>query len=164
MNDAGIYRACQTCRHRDSNVMPVSCVSNNLLTVHYQEPLSRIPSMRPADLQRALKHFSTWLSGLEVLHSPRLSRLVAQKLHERIHQDALRRVVKDYRMLCEEIGKAENKYEAASTLLGSERPFGRVDLLYQIFGLEEEENGGDDDDETSEEHDSEESEEDSEEQ
>jgi ribosome assembly protein YihI (activator of Der GTPase) len=54
-------------------------------------------------------------------------------------------------MLCEEIGKSENKYEAASTLLGSERPFGRVDLLYQIFGLEEEESEEDDESEEDEE-------------
>ena len=41
-------------------------------------------------------------------------------------------------MICEEVKKPENKYEAASTLLGSERPFGQVHLLWQIFGLEEE--------------------------
>ena len=41
-------------------------------------------------------------------------------------------------MVCEEVKKPENKYEAASTLLGSERPFGQVHLLWQIFGLEEE--------------------------
>ncbi len=74
-----------------------------------------------------------------------------QKLHERIHQDALRRVAKAYKGLCEEIGKTENRYEAASTLLGSERPFGRVDLLYQIFGLEEENDDSDVDDESDEE-------------
>lgn len=41
-------------------------------------------------------------------------------------------------MICEEVKKPGNKYEAASTLLGSERPFGQVHLLWQIFGLEEE--------------------------
>ncbi|KAF9450271.1 COG6-domain-containing protein [Macrolepiota fuliginosa MF-IS2] len=130
MNDAGLYQASQTCKHRPSD-----------------EPLSRIPSMRPADLQRALRSFSTWLSGSGVLHSPRLSQLVVQKLHERLHQEALRRVAKAYEVLCEEIGKPESRYEAASTLLGSERPFGRVDLLYQIFGLEEDSEEGDDDEE-----------------
>ena len=57
-------------------------------------------------------------------------------------------------MICEEIKKPENKYEAASTLLGSERPFGQVHLLWQIFGLEEEEEviiQSDDDDEEEEE-------------
>ena len=57
-------------------------------------------------------------------------------------------------MICEEVKKPENKYEAASTLLGSERPFGQVHLLWQIFGLEEEEEviiQSDDDDEEEEE-------------
>lgn len=44
-------------------------------------------------------------------------------------------------MICEEVKNPKNKYEAASTLLGSERPFGQVHLLWQIFGLEEEDNG-----------------------
>jgi conserved oligomeric Golgi complex subunit 6 len=48
-------------------------------------------------------------------------------------------------MICEKVKKPENKYEAASTLLGSERPFGQVHLLWQIFGLEEEEVESDDD-------------------
>jgi hypothetical protein len=42
-----------------------------------------------------------------------------------------------YQLVCEEVKKPENRYEAASTLLGSERPFGQVHLLWQIFGLEE---------------------------
>jgi hypothetical protein len=49
-------------------------------------------------------------------------------------------------MICEEVKKPENKYEAASTLLGSERPFGQVHLLWQIFGLEEVIQSDDDDD------------------
>ena len=103
-----------------------------------QEPLSRIPSTQPLDLQRALHQFSIWLSGLEVVHSPRLAQLTVQKLHNKIHQDALARLAKSYRLICDEVRKPENRYEAASTLLGSERPFGQVHLLWQIFGLEEE--------------------------
>ena len=37
----------------------------------------------------------------------------------------------------EEVRKPENKYEAGATLLASERPFGQVHLLWQIFGIEE---------------------------
>ena len=48
-------------------------------------------------------------------------------------------------MICEEVKKLENKYEATSTLLGSERPFGQVHLLWQIFDLEEEVETDDDD-------------------
>src|SRR4051812_13350295 len=100
--------------------------------------------MQPVDLQRALRQFSIWLSGLEVVQSPRLAQLTVQKLHNKIHQDALIRLARAYRMICEEVKKPENRYEAASTLLGSERPFGQIHLLRQIFGLEE-----DDEDEES---------------
>ena len=49
-------------------------------------------------------------------------------------------------MMCEKVKKLENKHEAASTLLGSERPFGQVHLLWQIlFDLDEEEVESDDD-------------------
>jgi hypothetical protein len=47
-----------------------------------------------------------------------------------------------YQLICEEVRKPENRYEAASTLLGSERPFGQVHLLWQIFGLEDDEPEG----------------------
>jgi len=59
----------------------------------------------------------------------------------------LAQVAKAYRMICEEVKKPENKYEAAATLLGSERPFGQVHLLWKIFGLEEEDSGESNEDE-----------------
>ena len=61
-----------------------------------------------------------------------------QNLANRVHRAALARLVKTYQRLCEEVRKPENKYEAAATILGSERPFGQVHLLWQIFGIEEE--------------------------
>ncbi|EPQ57850.1 oligomeric complex COG6 [Gloeophyllum trabeum ATCC 11539] len=102
------------------------------------DPLSRIEATQPNELSLALQKFSNWLSGLEVVHSPRLSRLTVQRLHSRIHQAALTRVANAYRKLCEEVRKPENKYEAASTLLGGQRPFGQIHLLNQIFGLGDE--------------------------
>ena len=102
-----------------------------------QEPLSHIPATQPTQLLASLHKFSVWLSGLEVVQSPRLARLTHQHLHSRIHHAALVRLAKTYERLCEEVKKPENKYEAASTLLGSERPFGQVHLLWQIFGLQE---------------------------
>ncbi len=104
-----------------------------------QEPLSYVPSARPPELKAALQRFSHWLSGLDVVQSARLSQLTVQKLHMTIHHAALERMAKAYKIICEEVRKPENKYEAASTLLGSERPFGQVHLLWQIFGLEERE-------------------------
>ncbi len=102
-----------------------------------QEPLSYIPTVRPQELKSALQKFSVWLSGLEVVQSQRLSHLSVQRLHSTIHQAALERMAQGYKIICDEVRKPENKYEAASTLLGSERPFGQVHLLWQIFGLEE---------------------------
>ena len=56
-----------------------------------------------------------------------------------MHRAALTRLVQTYQWFCEEVRKPENKYEAAATVLGSERPFGQVHLLWQIFGIQEEE-------------------------
>jgi hypothetical protein len=97
------------------------------------------------------------------VHSPRLAQLTVQKLHGKIHQDALAQVAKAYRMICEGVKKPENKYEAAATLLGSERPFGQVHLLWKIFGLEEEDSGESDEDEEDSEGDENEDDEDEEE-
>ncbi|KAF9524462.1 oligomeric complex COG6-domain-containing protein [Crepidotus variabilis] len=119
-----------------------------------KEPLSRVPATQTASLQRSLRQFSLWLSGIEVVHSPRLAQLAVQKLHTKIHQDALVRLSKAYRTICDEVKKPENKYEAASTLLGSERPFGQMHLLQQIFGFDEsddEESESSDDDSSSDE-------------
>jgi len=81
-------------------------------------------------------------------------------MHAQIHRDALARLAKTYGMICEEVKRPENRYEAAATLLGSERPFGQVHLVWQIFGLEEEE---DDEDEEEEDADDDEEEEEEEE-
>ncbi|KAF9014960.1 oligomeric Golgi complex subunit 6 [Cyathus striatus] len=120
----------------DTGLRDVVHICKNRLT---SEPLSHIPNARPTELRAALHKFSGWLSGLEVVHSTRLSQLTAQKLHTEVHQTVLMQVVKAYELLCDEVKKPENKYEAASTLLGTERPFGQVHLLWQIFGLEDEE-------------------------
>ncbi|KAH8107098.1 oligomeric complex COG6 [Cristinia sonorae] len=118
------------------------------------EPLSRLPTSSPARLQNVLHKFSLWLGGHTIDHSPRLAQLTVQSLSTHIHQKALERLVKTYKWFCEEVKRPENRYEAAATLLGSERPFGQVHLLYQIFGIEEvesesegEDEGGDEDDE-----------------
>lgn len=106
---------------------------------YLQEPLSRMEATQPPQLLSALHTFSLWLSGLEVVQSPRLVRLTHPRLHSQIHHVALTRLAKMYERLCDEVKKPENKYEAASTLLGSERPFGQIHLLWQIFGMQDEE-------------------------
>jgi len=96
-----------------------------------------MPAAQPAALSHALHRFAAWLSGPEVVHSPRLARLTAQTLHVRVHQAALERLAGTYARVCEEVRRAENRYEAAATLLGGERPFGQVRVLRQILGLRE---------------------------
>ncbi|KAI0723862.1 oligomeric complex COG6 [Cerioporus squamosus] len=110
--DAGLAEIAAACDSRRTN-----------------EPLSHVPAAEPAALQAALHRFSEWLSGEGVVHSPRLSSLTVRSLHTRVHQAAWNDL--------HEVKKPENKYEAAATLLGSERPFGQVRLLWQIFGLQE---------------------------
>lgn len=72
----------------------------------------------------------------EAVQSPRLSRLSLQRINIEIHQAVLERIVQVYKRICQEVKHPRNKYEAAATLLGSERPFGQVNLLCQILGLE----------------------------
>ncbi|KAJ4481001.1 oligomeric complex COG6 [Lentinula aciculospora] len=128
MQDAGLDKIASLCHKHDGS-----------------EPLSHIPGIQPAQLQSALASFSRWLStSIEVVSSssPRLSRLTLQRLHTQIHHAALGRMAKAYGMICDRVRSKENKYEAAATLLGTERPFGQVGLLWQIFGLKEEEEEG----------------------
>ncbi|THU94175.1 oligomeric complex COG6 [Dendrothele bispora CBS 962.96] len=119
MADAGLKDIAEICEKHDDS-----------------EPLSHIPSTQPSELQIALRSFSQWLSGPEVVHSSRLSSLTLQRLHNKIHHTALNRMAKAYEIICEQVRRKENRYEAASTLLGSERPFGQIALLWQIFGLQ----------------------------
>ena len=72
-----------------------------------------------------------------MVQSRRLGLLTVQSVAARVHQAALERVAETYERICEEVKKPENRYEAGATLLGSERPFGQVRLLWQIFGLQE---------------------------
>ncbi|PSR77610.1 hypothetical protein PHLCEN_2v7800 [Hermanssonia centrifuga] len=107
------------------------------------EPLSHLPAASSSRLQAALHKFSVWLTSNTVDYPPRLGQLSVQSLASRVHRAALARLVRTYKWLCEEVRNPENKYEAAATVLGSERPFGQVHLLWQIFGIDEEETGDD---------------------
>ncbi|EFI26934.1 hypothetical protein CC1G_15335 [Coprinopsis cinerea okayama7 len=143
MNDAGLHSVYQTCRDPPTS-----------------EPLSRLPPTQSPTLLNALHTFSLWLSSPEVTHSPRLSHLTSQKLADQIHRKALKRMVKAYEFICGCVLDEKNRYEAAATLLGRERPFGRVYLLKQIFGMEEGESGssGSEEEESEEEDESDEDE------
>ncbi|OSD08476.1 oligomeric complex COG6 [Trametes coccinea BRFM310] len=146
LEDAGVAEVAAACEARAQNVSGLVNGSisegcgrgreDGTETRSIQGPLSHVPAGEPAALQAALRRFSEWLSGAEVVQSRRLGLLTVQSVATRVHQAALERVAETYERICEEVKKPENKYEAAATLLGSERPFGQVRLLWQIFGLE----------------------------
>ena len=103
------------------------------------EPLSHIGALQPQQLTLALRAFSAWLSSPDVVHPPRLLPLLDRRLAERIHHAALRQLVNAYARLCTAVRAPENRYEAANTILGAQRPFGSLPALRQILGVEEEE-------------------------
>ena len=91
--------------------------------------------MQPRDLSEALHGFAQWLSSHDVVSSSHLSGLSDKRLADRVHRDALRSLAAAYEKICAEVRKPENRYEAANTILGSERPFGSLNALAQILGL-----------------------------
>ncbi|KAG1863597.1 oligomeric complex COG6 [Suillus subalutaceus] len=121
------------------NILRDASLYDTVAIIKSKSPSDRLSHVLPAQqLQPTLARFSLWLSSPEVVHSPRLSALTSPSLHSTIHRVSLARVTKAYAQLCEEVRKPENRYEAASTLLGMERPFGQAGVLWAIFGLEEE--------------------------
>jgi hypothetical protein len=66
-----------------------------------------------------------------------------ESLAHYIHKKGLGKLTRAYEVICANVRKAGSGYEAGETLVGSERPFGRGDLVRAVFGIREE----DDDDE-----------------
>ncbi|KAH0826947.1 oligomeric complex COG6 [Lanmaoa asiatica] len=124
------------------NILKDASLSDAIRTLETRDPatpLSRLPATEPEALAKALGKFSLWLSTPDVISSPRLSPLFSSLLTGHVHRGALRRLVCAYSALCEEVRaeSARGKYVAGSVVLGRERPFGQVELLRQVFGLEE---------------------------
>ena len=105
--------------------------------MNIQEPISRVGAMQPEQLNAALRIFADWLSSPDVVHSLRLSSLLDQRLADHVHHAALRKVADTYDRICQEVRNPKNKYEAANTILGSQRPFGSLTTLRQVFGISE---------------------------
>ena len=101
------------------------------------EPLSHLDAMQPQELTTALRTFAAWLSSPDVVHPARLAPLTDRRLAETVHREALRAVVGAYERICVEVRNPKNRYEAANTLLGGQRPFGSLPALRQILGIEE---------------------------
>jgi hypothetical protein len=125
----------------------VACTELKTLTTYphappTQEPLAHVPACAPPTLRSALTSFAHWLASLDAVHAPRLAALTAPALHARVHRAAQRRLGNTYAALCARVRDPRSRYEAAATLLGAERPFGSVEVLWQIFGIDDSEDAG----------------------
>ncbi|KZW02874.1 oligomeric complex COG6 [Exidia glandulosa HHB12029] len=120
---------------KDSGLHPVV----EALSSQTSGPLSHEPAASSAAVTSALKAFDTFLSTLDVQSSPRLALLSVPSVGSRIHRGALARIARDYGRVCDAVRDARNKYEFASTLLGSQRPFGQMGVLSQVLGIAEDE-------------------------
>jgi hypothetical protein len=65
----------------------------------------------------ALTTFSTFLTSIDVLSSPRLALLSSPGLAEKIHRTALARISQAYGEVCERVLDKKEGYEFAETLL-----------------------------------------------
>lgn len=81
-----------------------------------QIPLSQRPSASAADIFAASSTFSTFLSSLDPVSSPRLS-LLPPHLAALVHSQALQRVSKGYGELYDAVVDEKNGYEGRETLL-----------------------------------------------
>ncbi|KAH7889181.1 oligomeric complex COG6 [Phlebopus sp. FC_14] len=130
------------------SILRDTCLSDAIHTCGTKDlttPLSRLPATEPSVLQAVLAKFSLWLSTPDTISPPRLAALSSARLSAEVHRGALRRLICAYGRLCDEVRSEKARYEAGSVLLGRERPFGQVELLWQIFGLEEDDDSADDD-------------------
>lgn len=102
-----------------------------------QMPLSHLPATSAQEMSTALRKFDSFLSTLDVLSSPRLTLLTVPRLATLIHRSTLKQIGIAYSRVCDEVRKSENKYEFATTLLGSQRPFGQMNVLWQVLGVQD---------------------------
>ncbi|KAF8526040.1 oligomeric complex COG6 [Hysterangium stoloniferum] len=98
-------------------------------------PLSHLPESSSPEVSNALRKFDSFLSTLDVLSSPSLMLLTVPRLATLIHRLALKRIGLAYGRICDEVKNPQNKYEFATTLLGSQRPFGQMNVLWQVLGV-----------------------------
>ncbi|KAF8518194.1 oligomeric complex COG6 [Gautieria morchelliformis] len=99
--------------------------------------LSHIPAASSQEMSSALRRFDSFLSSLDVLSSPRLALLTVPRLATLIHRSALKKIAEAYGCICDQVRNPGNKYEFATTLLGSQRPFGQMNVLWQVLGVQD---------------------------
>lgn len=142
LSDSGLSSIVDAISSKPSDVRPVRVdliqrFASDEFVPFNQTPLSRLPSTASQAITHALSTFDTFLSSLDVLTSPRLSLMSTPTLASRIHRAALQRIGKAYGAVADAVRDPSNKYEFATTMLGAKRPFGQMNVLWQILGVEE---------------------------
>ncbi|KAF8583843.1 oligomeric complex COG6 [Ramaria rubella] len=120
-------------------LLQASGLSSLIETIETQDDhvaLSHLSITSSHEMSSALRKFDSFLSTLDVLSSPRLTLLTVPRLATLIHRSALKKIAETYNRICDEVRKPENKYEFATTLLGSQRPFGQMSVLWQVLGVQ----------------------------
>lgn len=82
----------------------------------FQTPLSSLPTASPAAILAAQQAFTTFLSTVDPVSSPRLS-LLPPHIAASIHADALKRVSEVYADVWDAVLDPENGYEGRESLL-----------------------------------------------
>ncbi|GAA5973964.1 hypothetical protein JCM11641_001246 [Rhodosporidiobolus odoratus] len=100
-----------------------------LRTKEAETPLSQHPSASPSHLITASTTFSTFLSTIDPVSSPRLS-LLPPHLAASIHADALKRVSEAYGELYDAVLSEESGYEGRETLLRRRKE--EVEMLLDV--------------------------------
>ncbi|KIM33186.1 hypothetical protein M408DRAFT_325989, partial [Serendipita vermifera MAFF 305830] len=118
---------------KDSGLAPIVAAVDD---PNEQMPLAHVQGCSSQNVSSALQAFDSFLSSLDVLTSSSLSLLSLPRLGTLIHRTALERVARAYGKLCQAVREPKNKYEFSGTLLGSRRPFGQMNVLFQVLGVD----------------------------
>jgi hypothetical protein len=94
-----------------------------------QTPLSQVPAASAANILSAASSFSTFLSTLDPVSSPRLS-LLPPHLAALVHSEALKRVSRAYGELYDAVLEEKNGFEGKESLL--RRSKGEVAMLLDV--------------------------------
>lgn len=78
-----------------------------------------------------MKSFEAFLTSLDIMMSPSLTRLTSARIASDIHRYALDKIGKDYERMYSAVLNKDNKYEFPSTLLSRDPAD-----VYMLLGLD----------------------------
>lgn len=119
LEQCGLAPVMRTIRNRPADVRRLQgwYRLDQMLTPLAQTPLSRIPETSAKAITKALSTFTTFISSIDVLRSPRLNLLQSTRISERIHRTALSKISEAYAEISDRVLDKKEGYEFAETLL-----------------------------------------------